>query len=156
MKRALSILSKALGSAVELEVEQGSSFLLSTLVSAAIADPVSKLAGVLVKELIEVLFKVTNSVERKLDVQLREPLKTAVTIVNETLSYGITDRAEARERVRQLRLAFDKLRTAYSYAEGMNDNDRAEVVRLYQCVVMRCCFPDTWRQAVSETLVTSA
>src|SRR5262245_37987117 len=135
MEKALSILSKAFGSTVELEVEHASSFLLSTLVSAAIADPVSKLVGVLVKELIEELFKATNSVERKLDVQLREPLQTAVTIANETLSHRTTDRAEARERVRQLRFAFDKLRTAYSYAEGMNDNDRAEVVRLYQCVV---------------------
>jgi hypothetical protein len=131
---ALKVVSKTLSHEVSIGVADVGKQILAVVIGAALGAPVASLLGSVAGALIEELFDSTQSIDRKLNAILNEPLRTATSTLKEMFSVDVTTVDEDNERNRQLALAFDNLRRAHSIAGEMDDAERAELIRLYQCV----------------------
>ncbi len=102
--------------------------------AASLAGPLAAGAAAIVSALIESTFKQTGVTDRKLDLLLAQPFKTATRTVREILSEEVKSDAEEAEATRRLQHAADQLEEAFSYAENALPKKRL-LVRLYQLFV---------------------
>lgn len=157
---ALTVASRALASAAGAAAGDLSVRLLSSVISVAISGPVGAALSEIVKALVSALLSATESLDKKIDLILAEPLRNAVTSLNAILSVDIRTREEEIERDRQLQETFYNLKKAYVYVGQDRNGERRHVVRLYQCIVAALMpggrpFAELWIAELRNTSVAA-
>lgn len=120
---AAAILSEAASSA--------SGKMLSLILLGTPLGPFAEIAGSVtsaaVKSVLEQFSRQNARMAAQLDSVLAEPLRFALDTLKDNLSIAFATKAGFEERERQLKEAFDKLRTAYIYAESKDSSTRSMI-----------------------------
>lgn len=130
----IKLLSETLQSSGEETVKYFGPKLLIHIMTETLANPVTNVLVKIVKALIADYFKKVSSVDSKLDTLIAEPLQTAISILHEILILDFTNDIQKQVRREDLTSAFEKLRTAYSYAKQQSP-ESCIIVRIYQAIV---------------------
>jgi hypothetical protein len=130
----VAVVSKAIAAAASSVTDNSVRLLLAGTPIASAAVIAAPALAAVASAVIEQLGKQNSEIEKKLDKILAEPLAFARATLTENLSIKPSSDVEIQERERQLTTAYDKLRTAYIYADE-EQHAAQTMIQLYQAFV---------------------
>lgn len=127
----LTVIHEGLAEATAEAAKEFASHSLSALIPIGMAVPAAAFLVSAVRVLFLKLDDRSREIEKKLNVLLDEPFRTAARTLHDVATADITSPAEVNEAQRQLRTAYDNFSKALTYAEK-EASSRFNLIRIYQ------------------------